>query len=289
MSRQKTIVGTIAFRKASDSQGRDQKEVFDSFVQALTSRFRVQIDAGSDGIVRHQSAVESGLAGSHQRSGQEGAESEFETMPFTVVLTFQEGGLEPQAKRVTRALQKTLRLTAAGVTLAAVVKPELGGLALIIAALHDLVKSTLAPNDVKELAKAAHTITQANPKWSDVQDIFYNWQAKFGKLDLSKTLEEDWGRFLDKLQELRKSETGDDSTPAVVYQVSQLMGWLTKVPDGGYGFRIDGITRFDDSAVDYGEDARFDVLGPDGSRAAFEATVKGRCERLASRRRQVGC
>jgi len=112
MGRQKTITGKIVFREAVGLQGMDQKAVFDSFVQELGSRFRVQITAAADGVDRQLPSIGEQIVPAPPEEGTEKPEPQFETIPFSAVLTFQERGLDPPMRRFAKALQKVLHMAA---------------------------------------------------------------------------------------------------------------------------------------------------------------------------------
>jgi len=277
VSKQKVITGTIVFPEAAGLQ----KAVFDSFVQELGSRFRVQITAASDGVNRQLPSNGEQIVPAPPEEGNEKPKPQFETIPFSAVLTFQERGLDPPIRRFAKALQKVLHMAAQTAPLLATAPSPTAkavgtSAAVILTALDELIAGHLTKTQADDLAKAAHTITASPSPWSDAKDLFKTWQqGDLKALQLDKATEKDWSDFIVKLQDFRNAhnlKTPTEPTPPLL--LTQLMGWLTKSSTGGYGFHISGLTRFEDDAVDYGEDARFDIIGPDGSQLLSKRLAK---------------
>lgn len=267
MSLQKKLTGKFNFVSRGASDAEDIKAQFAIILKALTSSYR---------------SVLSRLPEDEAKSKHKDAQENDEELSFPVILTFEErsgenliGNIETKLKALFRRL----------VDAAATVPGPIGRIAKVVGALDAFLKNNAnAPEAVA--ARGLSHDERSFLEWGRVSKLFQKWGGgKFKNLDLIHVRHEDWDDFLNKLKAGTGLATpapgnvvapaggtalpGGATPPPAPFQLTQLMGWLTKHTDAAgvreYGFNIGGVCRFPDNAVQYSAWARLDVLGPDGS------------------------
>jgi hypothetical protein len=281
VARQKEIEGRIIFSTADNPEGSSSNQVFDQFVEVLTQRFRVTVEEDLGALVTVPAVRPPPQGNDRNPAGIDTPGLAYETIPFTVALTFRERGIQPFYRRFEEHLLALLRkLTKYIPAVAPVVGAAIGdvpaavvaGGATLMSALGKFLNDSPKAAESTDLAKAAKTLGDSVNSFSvsGARQLFEQWQqSNLKDLHLNQVTEDDWKTFIDKVKEASPADTPKDTaaTKEVVapFELTQLLGWLTKNDKGEYGFRIDGLTRYEDDAVEYDDGARLDILGPDGS------------------------
>lgn len=290
MARGKEIEGTIGFSAVDASSDSESRQIFNQFVDTLSQRFRVAVEANL-GVVTSTAVRKPPGVGAKVQDDKSVATPTYETVPFTVALTFRERGIEPFRVRFAKGLWSLLKRLGdyagpAGIAAAQVAARQPA--AALSTVLGAFLKEHAGASEAADLAKAASNIGDSSRSFSrsGAENLFKRWQSELKNLNLGDVKQDDWEKFINQIKQSASEEKpgtaakdrGPDApTPRVgdvkandvapippKFELTQLLGWLIKTEDQ-YKFRVEGSTRFEDDAVEYGDDARFDILGPDGS------------------------
>ncbi|MFT3669662.1 MAG: hypothetical protein QM795_14040 [Pseudoxanthomonas sp.] len=228
------------------------------------------------------SSLLAALRSAYPDASRASANAHDESPPFAVVLSYQERAGENFMGRVEKALEALLRQLAA---LLPVLLPAPAGAAMTLTSATELLASRgelTALDSIRPLLGSK--VSDANwKKISPKLERAKNQQPLAGHEDATK---EDWRSVLDillgkdpKTETPVASPAGDDVPPLDSlpqpppspdqpgpFETTQLMGWLYETQNSAeYAFQVSGFTKQPDNAVVFGQHARLDVLGPDGS------------------------
>ena len=109
MARQKEIEGRIIFSTADNPEGSSSNQVFDQFVEVLTQRFRVTVEEDLGALVTVPAVRPPPQGNDRNPAGIDTPGLAYETIPFTVALTFRERGIQPFYRRFEEHLLALLR------------------------------------------------------------------------------------------------------------------------------------------------------------------------------------
>lgn len=303
MSQHKILQGSFAFPSDPTNQPGDLEHQFDLLFKQLSQQFAAALthQMASHPPADGADSLRDGNVGNGNGSGNPPvSDVDTNNLPFAVVLTLQERSGETPIGRIQKKLEAFFwQLVGAAKGAGGYV----GAAATLIEALKELLKgnpTSPEAHDIKALAENEQGLI-ASP---EILKLLRYWESKdkFRALSFGHMTEQSWLDFLkslrQKLDELAEQAAGHGAgegaavqgpavgqgaaaqgaagqgaqqgakQPPPQFQLTQLMGWLTKVTAADkttYGFRVEGMTRFPDNAVEYGTWARLDVFGPDGS------------------------
>ena len=260
MSLHKTLTGSFQFAANEEGDPSDAQAEFDLIFKLLSASYQ--------GIVPTPPGTE---------QGEDQAPKPTKTLPFAVVLSFEErsgpnsiGQFESKLKALFDKLLDVAIAAGGGMV---------GEGALIIKALE----AFLTANPHAPEAGALKSIVVDEPddlNWGQISKLLKKLSSgTLGALDLEQVTQAEWQAFIARLKAryeappaaaepvLAAPAAADPAPPLQPFELTQLMGWLTTDGDANapYGFDIEGVCRFPDNAVQYGTWARLDVFGPDGS------------------------
>jgi len=155
-----------------------------------------------------------------------------------------------------------------------------GGVALIVQLLQDLKTKNPEAEYPEQVALAARrlralALTKAG-SFTDPLAFSYwkgrlkQWRAEgINKFSANELPAKDWEellKFLDTFRELKAKEGTTAPETDVPFELTQLSGWLDQAVSQRIVFTVQGWMR--NRFSEFGEEARLDVLGPDGSHLA---------------------
>ncbi|MBB6560017.1 hypothetical protein HNP48_002689 [Acidovorax soli] len=193
-------------------------------------------------------------------------------IPFIVILTYEERYQAPFAKRLYAKLRPLLESLA---KIASGLGGVVGATGATLAVLLQKVTDADDKLSLKELLQVFRTSRENAPSFEDVKKQLEAWKKDGVTIDPSQIKQADWEQFWKDLEtqagEIDDNEISQDKTP---FSLTQVTGWLdpegqVSVANSGfkqYGFTLQGELQFESAEIR--DNARFDILGPDGSQLA---------------------
>ncbi|MDR7099361.1 hypothetical protein J2X04_001708 [Lysobacter niabensis] len=259
MSNLKQLKGKFRFVDTEDVRAAEAGAIFNSLLAALRAAYP-NISRGDAATVE-------------------------EATPFAVVLSFQERKGENFLRKVEKALEELMKQLAA--LLPAVLPGHAGAAMTVVSAVQQLASrgDLTAFDEVRPML--GDKISDSH--WKDISPRLDRAQQRQPVAATAKATQNDWRTILDILlgkqtktaagttqapsDETNASQSPPSSPPPssapavpVSFETTQLMGWLSKTTsEAEFDFQVSGFTKHPDNDVIFGENARLDVLGPDGS------------------------